>query len=647
MLRLLTVIAGFAHAMTNTILEPKDIAKMSYNEYYTFAIISGACDGACVYCREARLHHIWNHVRMLTSYYVFEHRFNNVSAVYSSSPEGLRQKEIQDMINWSWESGVKFECTPGIISMRLLTYQFPDARELFEGEVITFLEAMNCHTGIWDILQSSWPALMAAGWPLFQQLVGISRKLRRVLYIFGDEDGHAKENEYFFPHSSTDQFPNLPRENNCDISLTERDRVYIMNVNEALRMGYVLPLSFHIGVLIRRPTCPLGTAVALLGMVQNLIIHQGMYQGAIMDGDNVIVALLMAIQEMVVQWTKEIPSIRRWFDTLTTDWPIWAMLGVLSCVDSERACTTRSAIRCYDPLSRNFLPCPYAPSYWKKTYTMCGEHDVCEAPQAYSAKVWCIPRNATTNSEPWVRTINHDAEERLCSQCGQDGIIRFIFNQIGFRPLKDDEMPYYVEFGARKPHMLNSSYLREYCKWHGLLMDFQPGNTTHGGCGDGCRDLNLVKQEYVTAENINDLFDKYEVPEDFDFLTIDIDFNDYWIWKAVLEKGKYKPRLVAVDFNPDIELDQAKTVPYDAHAEWDGTRYTTASLLAYTLLAQRYNYSYITSLEMGAHAFFVRQDLLHTDDHNAPLRAPRKQSHMPDAKTRAMVDTIYSHLKSL
>eukprot|EP00971_Amphidinium_carterae_P184506 3662887-Amphidinium_carterae.1 len=65
-----------------------------------------------------------------------------------------------------------------------------------------------------------------------------------------------------------------------------------------------------------------------------------------------------------------------------------------------------------------------------------------------------------------------------------------------------------------------------------------------------------------------------KVPHDLDLLTIDVDFNDYWIWQALLEDGRFRPRVVAVDFNPDLPLDRALVVRYAEDAEWDGTVYT-------------------------------------------------------------------------
>ena len=143
-------------------------------------------------------------------------------------------------------------------------------------------------------------------------------------------------------------------------------------------------------------------------------------------------------------------------------------------------------------------------------------------------------------------------------------------------------------------------------------MDFQPGFTKHGGCGDRRADLFEVKNEFITAENVVSILDKYDVPEDLELVTVDEVIADYYILEALLKSGRYHPRVVAVDFNPDFDLSEAKVVHRDDAGEWDGTKYTTTSLLAFALNVMRpLGYSFVYSLEMGAHAFFVRTDLLH------------------------------------
>src|ERR1700722_3810434 len=99
-------------------------------------------------------------------------------------------------------------------------------------------------------------------------------------------------------------------------------------------------------------------------------------------------------------------------------------------------------------------------------------------------------------------------EKRVFSQNGEDGVLEAIFNTIG----KTNQ--YYVEFGVESGAECNTRYLKDRYHWKGLLMD--------GGYQN--ESINLRK-EFITAENINALFQKYDVPKQFDLLSIDIDFN--------------------------------------------------------------------------------------------------------------------------
>ena len=54
-------------------------------------------------------------------------------------------------------------------------------------------------------------------------------------------------------------------------------------------------------------------------------------------------------------------------------------------------------------------------------------------------------------------------------------------------------------------------------------------------------------------------------------LVIDIDYNDYWVWKAVLENRLYQPRVVVIGVNSGARgpATESKTVRYDPSHVWD------------------------------------------------------------------------------
>ncbi len=195
---------------------------------------------------------------------------------------------------------------------------------------------------------------------------------------------------------------------------------------------------------------------------------------------------------------------------------------------------------------------------------------------------------------PQRRRTIHDLrrfERRWYSQNGEDGILRIIFETIGVTNR------FCVEFGVENGRQCNTRYLLEKAGWSGLRMD--------GADHDGR--FGPVQKEFITAENICALFAKYAVPREFDLLSIDIDGNDYWVWRAI--EG-YRPRVVVIEYNSSLPPDQSKVIPYDPAFRWDGSNYFGASLLALARLGRSKGYTLIGCESQGVNAFFLRDDLL-------------------------------------
>ncbi|CDR33678.1 hypothetical protein [Criblamydia sequanensis] len=181
-------------------------------------------------------------------------------------------------------------------------------------------------------------------------------------------------------------------------------------------------------------------------------------------------------------------------------------------------------------------------------------------------------------------------EKKVFSQNGEDGVIEKIFNEIGVSNC------YYVEFGVENGLECNTRYLREKKNWKGLLMD--------GGYANPA--INL-KKEFITRENIANLFAKYKVPSEFDLLSIDIDYNDFYVWNALRD---YRPRVVVIEYNSTHLPNEDKIVVYNANGRWDGTNYFGASILSLTRLAKKKGYTLVYANNNGVNLFFVRDDLL-------------------------------------
>ena len=183
------------------------------------------------------------------------------------------------------------------------------------------------------------------------------------------------------------------------------------------------------------------------------------------------------------------------------------------------------------------------------------------------------------------------------SQGGEDGVLRRLFERIGARHRV------FVEFGAWDGlHLSNTANLRLHHGWTGLLME-----------GSDRADGTVVRRERVDAENVEALFDRYGVPVDFDLLSIDIDGNDYWVWKAI---QRYRPRVVIVEYNVFFLPETAKTIAYDPAHGWDKERhplYHGASLAAFDKLARSKGYRLAWTEPYCPNAIFVDGDALPGD----------------------------------
>ena len=182
------------------------------------------------------------------------------------------------------------------------------------------------------------------------------------------------------------------------------------------------------------------------------------------------------------------------------------------------------------------------------------------------------------------------------SQNNEDELIEYIFEKIG------TTNNFFVEFGTGpNASECNTRFLREEKGWKGVMWDLGVTDTP---------DIGLFK-ELISKDNIIQLFEKYNVPIEFDFLSIDIDFNDWYIWREI---GKvYKPRVVCIEYNFQYSPYDDVVVEYD---EEGGplikykklTSYSQGSMLAYTRLAHYLGYKLICSDEKGINLFFIRND---------------------------------------
>lgn len=93
-----------------------------------------------------------------------------------------------------------------------------------------------------------------------------------------------------------------------------------------------------------------------------------------------------------------------------------------------------------------------------------------------------------------------------------------------------------------------------------------------------------------------------------DFVSIDVDGNDYYLAEALLEAAIH-PKLFVIEYNAKFPPPVRFRIAYDPAHTWKGDDYTGASLQSLAELFQRHGYRLVCcNPQTGANAFFVRGD---------------------------------------
>ena len=163
-----------------------------------------------------------------------------------------------------------------------------------------------------------------------------------------------------------------------------------------------------------------------------------------------------------------------------------------------------------------------------------------------------------------------DAECKVFSQWGDDGIIQYLVHHLEIEPKT------FIEFGVQNYRESNTRFLLMNNNWTGLVID-------------GCREYidYIMKDDiywrydltavyaFVDRGNINKIFVENGFEGKIGILSIDIDGNDYWIWDAINVVG---PVLVIMEYNSLFSDQYAITIPYDPKFDRTNAHYSNLIL---------------------------------------------------------------------
>lgn len=196
-----------------------------------------------------------------------------------------------------------------------------------------------------------------------------------------------------------------------------------------------------------------------------------------------------------------------------------------------------------------------------------------------------------------------EAEFKVFSQWGDDGIIQYLIHHL------DIENKLFIEFGVENYTEANTRFLLMNDNWSGLVMDGSEKNINYIKNDEIYWRYDLkAKSAFINAENINDLILSENISGTIGLLHIDIDGNDYWVWKNITA---IDPDIVIVEYNSVFGSERSITIPYNKSFVRTEAHYSNlyfgCSLAALCDLADEKNYHFVGCNTAGNNAYFVKK----------------------------------------
>lgn len=183
---------------------------------------------------------------------------------------------------------------------------------------------------------------------------------------------------------------------------------------------------------------------------------------------------------------------------------------------------------------------------------------------------------------------------------GEDGLLLYLITHLGNIP------PLFVDIGSGDCVKSNCALPAIHLGWKGLFIDANPRNISIGKRFYSSIDLTrfdppLFLCSKVNPDNINSLLTQQGLSGEVGLLSIDIDGDDYWIWKAI---SAIQPWIVIIEAKIEFGDQSLATAP------GSNLPHVGASVQAICGLAKEKGYELCAHNRQGYNLIFVRNDLL-------------------------------------
>lgn len=186
---------------------------------------------------------------------------------------------------------------------------------------------------------------------------------------------------------------------------------------------------------------------------------------------------------------------------------------------------------------------------------------------------------------------------------GEDGIIQFVLKNL------QDVPPVFIDIGSGDCIKSNCAVPAVHQNWRGVFLDADKKQLDIGkafykklGKSDLC-----FQNFYITPNNINQLIEESGLKGLVGLLSIDLDGNDYWVWKAI---EVVQPLIVVIEAKVEFGARNI-IVPYskDNHHSID-KMYNGASVEALRKLGHEKGYTLVGANRQGYNLFFIPHHLV-------------------------------------
>lgn len=212
--------------------------------------------------------------------------------------------------------------------------------------------------------------------------------------------------------------------------------------------------------------------------------------------------------------------------------------------------------------------------------------------------------------ERWLKNLVYqpitrlsDASYNVFTYHGEDGILLYLLQQMKNVPAS------FVDIGSGDCIKSNCANLVVHFSWGGVFID---QNVQQLSIGESFYKKKIAEgasikfvESVVTVENINKIIQENVGDINIGLLSIDIDGNDYWIWKTI---EVIQPSIVVVEAKVEFGYKDV-VVPYGDHNHHSKDRmYNGASVSAFQKMGLQKGYKLVGANKQGYNLFFVKND---------------------------------------